>query len=562
MMAYMAVRLCGIGAFLFASAVASSCPCPANELCLRNRTCHCPFFKLNGACLRHRYQTSVNTTFDALQSARRLLSAEPLLLTIDSTNYEAMLALSAELEAVANIGTVVTSVVDSLDTLVGSEPIATLEIVNLTVDGTRATVTVEYRAPLVDFYFFYIHFGTSAPPCPPFDLMGACCRGSMGGEFRTIGVDCTANPVAQADLFAKLWGGHMDDQRFNVTLDLLTVPSVLSGSNGRMHRFGIGMVVFGKLAQNTEARIEVQLNTSASIVSTGFFQYSFVDFARLQLEQFGEDGPLFAHLVVKASRVAAVQNLLVGASEDEPLLPPANCSDLVNVSCAALSTWRMVPACNVTVDPDFIDITIWLPELTPNFLVYALLSRGTSLARVAVKTDDTVLQRCTRPPLQIEPSSQDGFDVQVIQRGQILYSGPTQLVNLTEVALLTLRIRTNSSIWEYTFDNISVVYSLVDAEQILSLMTRGKVTPALDELCSDGSVCIIEQLLLNGVCQTEGKCEWQGSDLVVMPLYPWGVGSLRNGAYTVLLTDIKEMVHLAPGLVVQGEEGWFAGWFR
>jgi hypothetical protein len=37
---------------------------------------------------------------------------------------------------------------------------------------------------------------------------------------------------------------------------------------------------------------------------------------------------------------------------------------------------------------------------------------------------------------------------------------------------------------------------------------------------------------------------------------------LRNGAYTVLLTDIKEMVHLAPGLVVQGEEGWFAGWFR
>ena len=102
----------------------------------------------------------------------------------------------------------------------------------------------------------------------------------------------------------------------------------------------------------------------------------------------------------------------------------------------------------------------------------------------------------------------------------------------------------------------------MDAEQILSLMTRGKVTPALDELCSDGSVCIIEQLLLNGVCQTEGKCEWQGSDLVVMPLYPWGVASLRNGAYTVLLTDIKEMVHLAPGLVVQGEEGWFAGWFR
>jgi hypothetical protein len=49
-----------------------------------------------------------------------------MLLTIDSTNYEAMMALSSVLEGVANIGTVVTRVVDSVDTLVGSEPIATL----------------------------------------------------------------------------------------------------------------------------------------------------------------------------------------------------------------------------------------------------------------------------------------------------------------------------------------------------------------------------------------------------------------------------------------------------
>jgi hypothetical protein len=486
-----------------------------------------------------------------------------MLLTIDSTNYEAMMALSSVLQGVANVGTVVTSVVDSLDTLVGSEPIATMKIVNLTVVGTRAFVTVEYRAPLVDFYFFYIHFGSTPPPCPPFDIMGSCCHGAMGGEFRTTGVDCTGDPLAQADQFVQLWGGqHIDDQHFNISVDLLTVPSAVSGSNGRLYSFGLGMVVFGKLAQNTEARIEVQLNTSASIVSTGFFQYSFIDYARLQLEQFESNGPLFAHLIIKASGVTAVQNLLVGVTEDGPLLPPQNCSQLVNLSCVGLKTWKMVPACNVTVDKDFIDITLLLRELTPNTLVYALLSRGTSLARVLVKTDSTVLERCVRPALQVEPSSQDGFEIQVLQRGKTLYSGPTQLVNLTDVALLTLRINTNSSIWEYTFDNISVVYSLVDAQQILSLMTRGKVTPALEKLCDDGTVCIIEQLLYNGVCQTEGKCEWQGTDLVVMPLYPWGMASLRRGAYTVLLTDIKEVVHIAPGIAIQGEEGWFAGWFR
>jgi hypothetical protein len=513
--------------------------------------------------LRQRYQTTVNTTFEALQSARHLLGMGSLLLTIDSTNYEAMQAIGTVLQGVANIGTVVTGVVDSLDTLVGSEPIATMEISNLTVIGTRAIVVVEYRIPLVDFFFFYLHLGTTPPPCPPFDIMGSCCRGMMGIEFRTVGVDCTADPLAQMDLFIELWGGvRIDDYHFSITVDLLTVPSVPSGVNGRLHKFGIGMVVFGALAQNTEARVEVQLNTSASIVSTGFFQFSFVDFARLQLETFEDNSTVFAHLLIKASNVSAVQNLLIGTSEDGPLLPLSNCSRQVNVSCFAHASWRMVSACNVTIDPEFIDVTILLPAVAQQTLVYALLSRGTSLARVLVKTDATVMQRCPKPVVQVEPSSQDGFTVQVLQQGKELYSGPTQLVNLTEVALLTLRINTNSSVWHYSFDNISVVYSLVEAEQILDLMVRGKVTPALEALCDDGSTCIIEQLLLKGVCQTDSKCEWQGNDLVVMPLYPWGVASLRNGACTILMTDIKEEVHVAPGVVITGEDGWFADWFR
>ena len=543
--------------------VLCDCPCPANEICLRNLTCHCPFFKLGGACLRQRYQTSVNATLDVLQSARHLLGVGNILLTIDSTNYEAMQAISTVLSGVANVGTVVTSVVDSVDMLVNSEPIATMEISNLTVVGTRAVVVIEYRLPLVEFFFFFLHLGTSEPPCPPFDIMGSCCRGSMGIEFRTVGVDCTADPIAQMNLFINMWGGvHIDDNHFSITVDLLTVPSSPSGANGRLHKFGVGMVVFGSLPQNTEARVEVQLNTSASIVSTGFFQFSFVEFARLQLETFGDNRTVFAHVIIKAANVSSVENLLIGTSEDGPLLPLVNCSVKVNISCPSLASWRVVSACNVTIDPEFIDITILLPILTPNTLVYALLSRGTSFARVLVKTDSTVMQRCPKPVLQVEPSSQDGFTVQVIQQGKTLYLGPTQLVNLTEVALLTLRINTNSSIWHYSFDNISVVYSLVDAAQIIDLMVRGKVTPALESLCDDGSVCIIEQLLLKGVCQTDSKCEWQGSDLVVMPLYPWGVASLQGGAYTVLITDIKEEVHVAPGVVVAGEDGWFADWFR
>jgi hypothetical protein len=97
-------------------------------------------------------------------------------------------------------------------------------------------------------------------------------------------------------------------------------------------------------------------------------------------------------------------------------------------------------------------------------------------------------------------------------------------------------------VYRYSIDNISVVYSLVNASIILGLMPQGKVTPALEELCDSGNVCLIETLLESGVCATHEKCEVQGENGVfVMPLYPWGTETLKkNGTYTAMLTEIKE----------------------
>ncbi len=53
-------------------------------------------------------------------------------------------------------------------------------------------------------------------------------------------------------------------------------------------------------------------------------------------------------------------------------------------------------------------------------------------------------------------------------------------------------------------------------------------------------MCLIEDLLLGGVCQTGEKCEVQGSSLFLMPLYPWGKATLRNGTYTVMVAQIRE----------------------
>jgi hypothetical protein len=128
-------------------------PCSANEILLRNGTCHCPFFQFNGLCLRHRYQTTVNTTIDSLLTHSRHLLSEPLIITIDASTAEAMQALADSLDPLRSVGTVVTRVVDSVDTLVGGDASATLEIVNVSVGSGSSvlTLTVDCRLPPTDF---------------------------------------------------------------------------------------------------------------------------------------------------------------------------------------------------------------------------------------------------------------------------------------------------------------------------------------------------------------------------------------------------------------------------
>ena len=232
---------------LLLAAAAHSFPCGENEILLRNRTCMCPFFQFNGRCMRRRYQATVNTTMAQIQGAARHLLTENMLITIDATNHEAMTALGSSL---MSIGTVVTAVVDGLDILVGGEPSATMEITNATVSGKTLTVTVDYRLPAVDFFFWFVHFGSAPAPCPPFDAMDRCCMGDMGREFQTHGVDCSGDPVGQMERFIAKWGGQHDpaQQRFTLSVELGQAPSVvLNGAS--VHRLGVGMVVFGRLVR-------------------------------------------------------------------------------------------------------------------------------------------------------------------------------------------------------------------------------------------------------------------------------------------------------------------------
>jgi hypothetical protein len=542
----------------------ASALCPANEIRLHNQTCHCPFFKFNGRCMRHRYQTTVNATLDSVFAHSRHLLSDPLLITIDASNAEAMQALADSLDPLRSVGTVVTRVVDSIDTLVGGDASATLEIVNVSVSSGSSvlTLTVDCRLPLVDFFFFYVHLGgVTDPPCPPFTP--GCCKGDMqSAEFLTTGVDCTANdPLQQMDAFVRAWKGSYasPDSRelFNISIEMNRADLQSTVENGaRIIKMGLGMVVFGKLSQNTESRVELQLNSSSVATSFGQFRYSFIEYTRLQME--GCEGMIFAHLIVKAANVTGIQSLRFQGWDGGEWTTP-NCSS----GSVMLQGVTLLSGCNVSITSTFVDIYLSMQNTTVNktTAVYVLLQRGSVLTRVIAKTDDTVLQHCNAP-VTINTTQHDAFDIQVTQGSKIKYTGPAQLVELTDVAALTLKIVSKSAIYAYSFDNVSVVYSLVDSAQILARMPGGKVTPELEALCDAGNVCLIETLLQNGACQTMDKCEMQGpSGLFVMPLYPWGRSTLKSGTYTVMVSEIKESVIPArPPLQAGGVMRRLLGW--
>lgn len=534
---------------LLALRLAAPCAaCGANEILLRNRTCFCPFFKFDGRCLRRRYQTTINSTLDALYStSRHLLSSGPLLLTVDATNEEAMRALAASLGG-GGVGTVVTRVVDAADVLVGADASATLEIVNVSVDARRGLVglTVDCRFPQADYFFLYMHLGAAAPPCPPFDAANRCCRGDMGGaEFLTAdNVDCTSDdPFAALDRFVQAWGGaylSADRQLLSLQVDLGVLPSAID-AGARVYRLGVGMVVFGRLAQNTEARVQLVLNSSSVATSVGAFQYSAVEYSRLQLEACGADAPPVAHLVIKAPGIESVQSIRFQSWDGGEWVAP-NCSGPpVQLGGLRLS------ACNVSVTADLVDIYVSMRNLTLNSTttLYVLLQRGAVLTRVVAKTDAAVLDHC-RAPLRVDITGYNAFTLEVTQGSQVKYRGPPRPVQLTDVAALTIRLASNSPLYAYALENVSVVYSLLDPSVITPLMPDGRITPELARLCDAGTACLVEDLLLNGACQTDEKCEVQRDGVFLMPLYPWGAATLKNGTCTILTADIRETLASRP----------------
>jgi hypothetical protein len=169
------------------------------------------------------------------------------------------------------------------------------------------------------------------------------------------------------------------------------------------------MVVFGRLAQNTEARVELVLNSTVTATSFGAFQDSGVEYTRLQLEWCGAS-EVYAHLIIKASGIEAIQNLRYQTWDGGEWRIPACSNTWVYMGGIPLT------GCNVSIEPDFVEFYVSMQGIPVNTTItlYVLLQRASVLTRVVAKTNNPILNHLNSP-LVIESTSHDAFTIIVMQ---------------------------------------------------------------------------------------------------------------------------------------------------
>lgn len=558
------------------------CNCVPNALCLRNGSCYCPYFGDATSCSRERYQTLVKTTWNDIGKINTLVSG-PLVFTIDSTNYEAMKALTEKFHGLG-IWSATSRVIDSFDIQLTDLEVVTLQIhdVNVTADGKLLQIYVEFALPHSDYYYFYIHSKADVAnaPCPPFST--ACCVGDLGDDYTTAeGVNCTVvDGIHAPETLTRNWlntlGGEMlSSNMFVIRLNVSTLHRTIvqeqqhNGINMTSeivdHVVGIGMITFGKYPQNTESRVAIRLSQQTNISMFGFFQYSFVEHVNLQLERFEPyDGAqtnvkksefFFAHMVIEAKDIEAVHGVRYRWELDGSSGSPFEfVAPICNNTALKVCDGRYL-ACNVTITPVYVEIIFPVPKPEPNhsLIVYALLSKGTSISRVVSRTDRNYLDYCPAT-FNAHVSTVVPYELEILQQEKRLYIGPPSPVVITDpVILLNLRLHVDSQRADGRLFYISEVYLLFSKDDPTTVVVGNggnNSFAALSGRCQYSARCYVDSIVYMGVSQDPTRCEVDASgNIVLNPSFRWPgqevASNLVNVVMFVMVHEKISTIHTA-----------------
>lgn len=486
--------------------VAHGCPCAPLASCVRHANgtlgCVCPYLG-DGyrSCEEQRFVTdvAVRTKSDSALGAwlnewaiharvghvsqRKLLSETQYVLELDSTNHEAMVALTEEINSkgwpyqVALLGSATSRIV--LSAAVEESP-PLLEVVNVSYNGSWW----ELELVMSDGTLF---LSSEIAPLPCIHAPSSCCASEYlyypfrVGSKDAEGLERCTFPVSngtQALGARSRFRSHFsrsEDGAVVLRIDESEL-AVLTLSDADSANFSVGVI-----SEDAATQVQVSLRRGSFYhdYSVGTFTRQIASYVMMQVEQVGEATYLrvFAHVSLENASVAYVQ---YAWGDMEWIVPDcavrgAQCFD-VPTPCQAsarnglLELW--VPVANHSVDRG-------------NITVYFVLRQGATLARVVTIGDPHVAARHCAEALEVQLLQ--GLSLKEIYRG-----------SASAVLRLDVEPQTDTL--------VTLVARGAIIEDLQAIHTSSEAEVHLVSTAQPCPTCVAEQLVLAGKVVTPRSC--------------------------------------------------------
>lgn len=458
--------------------------------------CLCPFYGDGyNSCEEQRFVTDVVVrSKEAIEpwlqhidarvghmTQRRLLAETQYVLELDSTNYEAMLEMTQDINRknwshkVALLGSATSRIVQSHNF---EELPPLLEITNISFYA---------RFWIIDFVasdgFFFV--ATETVPLPCIHTQGVCCSQDYAYVPFLVGAvdlkDVRACRLPMTNTTQAL--GNLNNTYLVVNQDSTYQLRVAEQDLGRLgDNFSLGIVA-------ADTATQVQISLTSNLV--GNFTRQVAPFVMMQIEQFETVFiRCWAQVLLEGATVVFVQY----AWEDMDWIMP-DCQK--KAGCQADQ-----PVCQGTVKNNMLEL--WVPIhqhlLTKgNLTLYMVVQQGQTLARIMTQSSPSIqVKHCQDVAVSsaVEIQLLQGLTQQQIYRGAVRPVMQLQVEPQTDT-LITLVARSTRGV---TIDNLRAVHAKSDEERALVAMQMPCPT------------CVTEQLILAGKVASARSCFLFGTD--------------------------------------------------
>ena len=430
---------------------------------------------------------------------RRLLADTQYVLELDSTNYDAMQALTTQINgrnwsvSVALLGSATSRIVRSQQF---DERPPLLEVLNVSYNGTFWEVEFVASDGLV-------FIASDGSPLPCIHVQGSCCVRDYGYVPFRVGVLDHADVMAcklpvtnrsQALGYGTVqFASHLvarDDGSFLMRLRESELPS-LASTDANFSNFSVGLLD----ASQAATQVFISLRRKSYDYVLGNFTRQVAPFVMAQVEQVGELAfvRIWAQVLLPNATVVAAQYAYSDMDWEQP-----NCIVTQQVlACMG----PMPPPCQGAVRDDMLET--WLPlrnhsVARGNVSAYLVVQQGSTLARIMTQAMPAVaVKHCQDIPVAtpIDLQILQGLSLRPIYRGPVLPYVPLQVEPQTDT-LITLVARSTRGA---AIAELRAVHARTEAERQLV---------AANAPCE---TCVHEQLVLNSKVSSPRSCFVFGS---------------------------------------------------